>query len=252
MTSFSPVALHTRSYGQDRWSDRHDFAQLVLPLSGVVALEIDGRQGVLDPLRMAFVAPGARHSQCGEEGNRSIIVDLAPQSIAAPLGERLHERPFLALGAEVRKLVEFMGLMAGRGAAAPATVAAWAALLLDSLVLEQPRASSRLAALLLAVELEPGRLWHTDAMARCAGLSVSRLHALFREERDTTPHDWLLQLRLARVCEWLAASAAPVAELALRAGFSDQSALTRAMRRSLGVTPAAYRRQRQENQPKTQ
>ena len=34
-----------------------------------------------------------------------------------------------------------------------------------------------------------------------------------------------------------------------RAGYSDQSALTRAMRRATGLTPAAYRRQQQESQP---
>jgi AraC-like DNA-binding protein len=252
MTLSSSVDLHIRSYGQDRSADRHDYAQLVLPLSGAVALEIDGRQGVLDPLRVAFVAPGAWHSQCGAAGNSSIIVDLAVDAIAPQVGERLHEHPFIALGAEARKLVEFMGLMAGRGAVAPATVAAWAPLLLDTLVLGQARAPSRLGALLAAIELDPGQPWHTEAMARRAGLSASRLHALFRAEFDTTPHDWLLQLRLSRVCEWLATGTAPVAELALRAGFSDQSALTRAMRRSLGVTPAAYRRQRRENRPKTQ
>lgn len=34
-----------------------------------------------------------------------------------------------------------------------------------------------------------------------------------------------------------------LADLALRAGYADQSALTRAMQRLTGLTPAAYRRQ---------
>ena len=79
-------------------------------------------------------------------------------------------------------------------------------------------------------------------MARASGLSVSRLHALFREERDCTPHDWLLECRLRLACEWLRATGRPVAEIALGAGFSEQSALTRAMRRTMDTTPAAYRR----------
>ena len=82
-------------------------------------------------------------------------------------------------------------------------------------------------------------------MARASGVSVSRLHALFREELDTTPHAWLLEQRLVKAREWLATTEAPIAEIALRAGFSEQSALTRALRKATGMTPAAYRRQQQ-------
>lgn len=79
-------------------------------------------------------------------------------------------------------------------------------------------------------------------MARTVGVSVSRLHALFRSERGSMPHGWLLDCRLRRACEWPAGSGRPVAEIALAAGFSEQSALTRAMRLAMDTTPAAYRR----------
>jgi AraC-like DNA-binding protein len=84
-------------------------------------------------------------------------------------------------------------------------------------------------------------------MAAAVNVSVSRLHALFREELDTSPKNWLREHRLARVREWLTSTDLPIAELALRAGFSEQSALTRAMRKASGLTPAAYRRQSREN-----
>jgi AraC-like DNA-binding protein len=84
-------------------------------------------------------------------------------------------------------------------------------------------------------------------MAAALGLSVSRLHALFREEHGTTPHAWLLERRIARACDWLVRTDLPIADLALLAGFSEQSALTRAMRNATGLTPAAYRRQHREN-----
>ena len=77
-------------------------------------------------------------------------------------------------------------------------------------------------------------------MARLANLSISRLHALFREEMDTSPHVWLQQQRIARACDLLATSDASIVEIALAAGFSEQSALTRAMRDSIDATPAAY------------
>jgi hypothetical protein len=53
----STVDLHLRSYGELTAPDRHDYGQLVLPLHGALLLEIEGRQGMLDPLRAGFVAP---------------------------------------------------------------------------------------------------------------------------------------------------------------------------------------------------
>jgi len=83
-------------------------------------------------------------------------------------------------------------------------------------------------------------------MATQAGVSVSRLHDLFRAELDTTPHAWLAEVRLRRVREGLAGSDLSIAELAYRSGYADQSTLTRAMRRATGMTPAAYRRRSRE------
>jgi AraC-like DNA-binding protein len=242
----TPTAdLHLRSYGQVRESDRHDFAQLVLPLSGTLLLEIEGRQGRLDPVHAAFVAPGAWHSQASAAPNQSIILDLDLASVAPEAAGRLVERPFPQLDAAARKLVEFMGIVTAQGGQgqAPALLQGRVPLLLDTLVLDAPRPASRLAALMARIEADPGQPWSTDTMAASAGLSVSRLHALFRDEFDTSPHAWLLAQRLARARAWLAQSDMPIAELALRAGFSEQSALTRAMRKASGETPAAYRRE---------
>jgi transcriptional regulator GlxA family with amidase domain len=93
------------------------------------------------------------------------------------------------------------------------------------------------------VENNPGQRWTTESMARQACLSVSRLHALFRHELDTTPATWLSQVRLQLVREWLVQTSRPIAELSLAAGYSDQNAMTRAMRKASGITPAALRRQ---------
>ncbi len=252
MASEPLLDLHIRSYGENRDADRHSFAQVVLPVSGEVALEIEGRTGRLDPLHGAFVAPGAWHSQYSPVANRSLILDVGAPNFEQGPWRQLLERPFTAIGPAARKLVEFMGILAAGSAPAPSVLQGWTPLLLDTLTLGAPQPASRLAALLARIEAEPALPWTTDSMARTAGVSVSRLHALFRDEHDTTPHDWLLRCRLQRACDWLAGSERPVAEIALAAGFSEQSALTRAMRRLLATTPAAYRRAQREKRSKTQ
>jgi AraC-like DNA-binding protein len=235
--------LDIRSYHGTSVPHWHDFAQLVLPLRGTLEIDIAGREQRLDAYRAAFVETGAPHSQQGNPANRSIIVDLDPDRLTPEMVDRLVARPFLTLTPAANRLIDYMGFVAGGSAAKGDQMEHWLALLLDALVQTPAQPQSRLAALLRQIEAAPGKPWTTEAMAVRTAMSVSRLHALFRSELDTTPAAWLSELRLKRVREWLAGSDHSIAELALRAGYSDQNALTRAMRRATGLTPAAYRRQ---------
>ena len=75
------------------------------------------------------------------------------------------------------------------------------------------------------------------------GLSRTRLHALFRERLGTSPHAFLVDLRVRTARRLLEGTALPIAEIAVRCGFADQNALTRWCRRSGGLTPALIREQ---------
>lgn len=243
------INLDIRSYGGISDPHRHDFAQLVLPLRGSLAIDIAGREQRLDAFRAAFVETGAPHSQQGEDGNRSLIVDLDLAGLTPDIADRLVARPFLPLAPAANRLVDYMSLVASGGGASGDQLEHWLPLLLDALVQAPAHPQSRLAALLGQIEATPGRPWTTEAMAERTAMSVSRLHALFRSELDTTPAAWLSELRLKRVREWLATSEDSIAQLAFRAGYSDQNALTRAMRRATGLTPAAFRRKCREAAP---
>lgn len=247
LSGTSPFDIEIRSYAEEREPDRHTYAQLVLPVAGDVQLAIEGRGRRLDPLQGAFVPVGAWHAQSSEACNRSLILDIDAAALTHAGWERLQEKPFTAITPAARKLIEFMELVTEQRAVQAAHLAGWVPLLLDTLALGAPQPRSRLAALLAQVEANPGHPWSTESMAQCARLSVSRLHALFREELDTSPHAWLLQQRIELACRILAGTNRSIADVAQAAGFSDQSALTRAMRQGLDVTPAAYRRAMREN-----
>ena len=129
-----------------------------------------------------------------------------------------------------------------RGRLLPHRLKLWIPLLLDALLGDEPRLPSRLRRLFAAVEADPSKEWTVEVMAEKVGVSVSRLHAIFQETVGKSPRAWLTATRLNMVCHLLATTDLPVAELAYRSGYSDQSALTRAMRKSMGLTPADYRR----------
>lgn len=80
-----------------------------------------------------------------------------------------------------------------------------------------------------------------QTLADEAGVSV---HALIRAHRARfaiTPLQHLKSMRVEHAAHLLAQGMAP-AEAAMRAGFADQSHLTRAFKERMGFTPAAYRK----------
>ena len=57
-----------------------------------------------------------------------------------------------------------------------------------------------------------------------------------------TANAYRARARIRLASKMLLTTMAPIARIALSAGFSDQSHLTRAFSRSLGLSPAGYRR----------
>lgn len=236
--------ISLRSYGRSGAAHSHGFAQLVLPLAGAMALEVAGRGGVLRRGTAACVVPGHRHDQEARAANRFVVVDVEAAALGDRRLEQWADQPFLPVSPAAGHLIEYMGSLLAAGTASSGQATLWLPLLLDALLPDRPAAVvPRLAGLLAALEADPFRGWSVAEMADRAALSPRRLHALFRQDLGATPQGWLAGLRLARVQHWLTATDLSVAEIAYRAGYADQSALTRALRRQTGLTPAAYRRQ---------
>lgn len=238
--------LSLRTYEGDEGTDRHAWAQLVLPVRGSLTLDIAGREGRFDVARAAYVPAGAWHTTIGDRPNRSLVLDVAAADIPDGIADRLGTVAYVPLAPTAAALVDYMRLLVEDQAHSPQHLARWVPLLLDALGRERARPLSRLQATLAAVEEALGRPWTATLMATHANLSISRLHELFRAELGTTPRAWLAERRLARVREWLVRTDRPIAAIATDAGYGDQSALTRAMRDAMDTTPAAYRRQQRE------
>ncbi|MFS3134920.1 AraC family transcriptional regulator [Gluconacetobacter sacchari] len=232
-----------RSYGGQGALCRHLHAQIVLPLEGALELEIAGKGGRLSQGLAGFVGVEVAHAEYARRRNRFLVVDIDAGLLDEPQHEQMARRSFLPLPPAARHLVGFMLDALGDGSLTPARIARWAPLFCDTVLQHAPRpGDGRLRALKRAMEAEPGGLWTIDAMARLAGISPSRLHALFRAETGLPPRAWLNAHRVARIQSWLRDGSEPLAALALRAGFCDQSAMTRAFVRETGMTPGRFRR----------
>lgn len=80
-----------------------------------------------------------------------------------------------------------------------------------------------------------------DEVARRYGYSARNLRRVFREATATTPHDYLVKLRLCRAIRALRTSDASITDVALASGFSDGNYFSYAFRKLTGLSPSRYR-----------
>ncbi|MEP6731375.1 MAG: AraC family transcriptional regulator [bacterium] len=107
----------------------------------------------------------------------------------------------------------------------------------------KPSSSRASPSVAKAVERLDAALDAPVSLAELAALSgVSRFQLLrgFARELGITPHAYLVQRRVRLAQEYLRQRHTP-AMAAVRAGFADQSHMTRAFVRQLGITPGRYR-----------
>lgn len=88
---------------------------------------------------------------------------------------------------------------------------------------------------------------HLDAplplgeLAHLAEMSVFHFARLFKLRAGVPPHQYVLRKRIDRAKELLGAPSPPIAEIAVRCGFSHQPHFTKAFHQITGVTPTEWR-----------
>lgn len=95
-------------------------------------------------------------------------------------------------------------------------------------------------------EFIDARLEHGIDIAELAtriGLSESYFFRVFRKSFGISPHRYLMRRRLSLAQSLLTKSDLGLAEIALKAGFADQSHFSRSFQQFTGLSPGAFRRQ---------
>lgn len=79
-------------------------------------------------------------------------------------------------------------------------------------------------------------------LAKLANLSVCYFVRAFKRSVGVTPHDYLMRRRLELTMGLLSGTDMALSEIALAAGFADQSHCARRFRQHVGMSPCDYRR----------
>jgi AraC family transcriptional regulator len=92
------------------------------------------------------------------------------------------------------------------------------------------------------LESDLGGKFSLQQIAAEFGLSVSHFSRAFRSSTGLPPHQWLLQQRIKAAKQLLTVRDLPLSEVAISAGFANQSHFTRVFSTLVGVSPGAWRR----------
>jgi AraC-like DNA-binding protein len=82
-----------------------------------------------------------------------------------------------------------------------------------------------------------------EVLAAAVGLSASHFCRGFMRSVGTSPHKYVIRLRVGRAQRLLAETDLPLADIALTTGFADQSHFSRRFLQVVGLQPSAFRKQ---------
>ncbi|MDJ0786467.1 MAG: AraC family transcriptional regulator [Myxococcota bacterium] len=99
----------------------------------------------------------------------------------------------------------------------------------------------RLRAAVDFIEANLGEALDLTQLAEAAGYSRYHFARAFKASTGQPPHQFVIDRRISRARHAIEKTDLPLAEVALRVGFSDQSHMTTLFRNHLGVTPARLR-----------
>ena len=228
--------MAVRSYQATGAAHAHEHAQAVLPLVGSMDLSVGDRRGRVSGDMGVMIPAGVLHRFGAEAPNRFLVLDF--ESVGAVGG-------FFALDPGICHLLRYVDGLTSRARLAPDVELHATALLADAVrsrLPERPRHTSEVRRALAFVQQRFAAPLCVADIAAAAGLSPSHLHAEFRRQLGKSPARHLADVRLAAAMDLLRHSDEPIGQIALACGYCEQSALNRALRQRLDVTPRALRR----------
>ncbi|HEX5707211.1 MAG TPA: AraC family transcriptional regulator [Pyrinomonadaceae bacterium] len=227
----------------------HELAYFCLLLGGDYSEQLGRQRVTYHPFTVMFHPPSTTHrDEVGSRGGRFFNVEIEPGLVERlrECGARVPEAFADVRGGELSWLAaRLYREYRARDAASPLAV--------EGLVLEmlaeaaRPRVSVEKrppAWLARAVELLEAEFRSSLTVADIAsrvGVHPFHLSKVFRQFRRETVGDYVQRLRVQHACRLLSETETPLASVALEAGFSDQSHLTRVFRRLTGMTPGRLR-----------
>lgn len=237
-------------------ADQHDhhYHQLVFGLEGDTAFELVGHSREVRIGHGCVVHCATDHVFSGLGDNRILVLDLPIQSDDRLQQERIDrlfsQASYFHCPPELQLLLRTLSREIQHNPQDPLLQEACSNTLicalqrqLDSSMPARIQGKFNLELLDDYIDMHIDRRLPVEELAGLFCLSNSQFFARFRSQTGLTPSQYVAERRLQAVRTALLQAPDSIAQLAVRYGFCNQSALTRAFSQRFDLSPAQFRRQ---------
>ncbi|RAV23218.1 helix-turn-helix transcriptional regulator [Paenibacillus contaminans] len=232
MNIYKELAAERRTYTADQVTHSHSFAQLILPLHGVLAIEVGADNFLLDEQLVLYVPPACNHTFHSTVRNEFLVLDIP--HFMVPAG-RMNKKGIPYSWNNKWKGIRYLILNELEENAQRAALKELYPYISHHLLQErQPRSiqyihdhyNENITVQQLAAIEHYNRSYYTD---------------WFLKETGKSPSAYIQEVRLNKAKELLRDTTLSVLQIALQVGLEQQSSLTRLFKKNEESTPSQYR-----------
>ena len=247
-----PTRFQIKHYDGYEDTHAHDYHQIVIPLRGVMEMDVEGRAERVVENSAAIIHHGAKHRFAAPKDDAFLIVDI--NSYASDntktenrtLWNDRHDNPFLQIDPAINQICEFFTAEIRnnrlQGVHAMTAGEMLVVALEQRLGIDHGPVAKGMTAALGFMETHCHLPITIDQVASVAGMSVSHFHDHFRTQFDQSLKRYILARRLKKAASMLEQTRHSLAQIAFDSGYGDQASFSRAFRRMFGLTPAQWRK----------
>lgn len=227
------IIAERRSYGTNSSTHAHDFAQLIMPLSGQMSLETRSGNQSIDESSLFYLPPDCLHTFYAKSRNEFLVIDI-PGFILENRSSGHDEGVRLTMN-EKWKAIRFLLLddmkSSSFGNLVYSLYRYFSGMLTNNTI---PKS-------LIFIHENYNLDIDLAALASIEGYNASYYCEWFKNRYGMTPFEYIQSARLEKAKELLETTDMPIAEIAGFVGYKQQSSLNRAFKSREKTTPAGYR-----------
>lgn len=231
--------LSIRSYSRQTHGHVHEFHQLVLPVAGVISIEVSGFKGKVRPGECVIVVAGEMHYFASETQARFVVADL--RELPKPLLDATN--PVFSVSEPLFSFLNFIdtqlsyqiqpnieGLMFNT----------FYALLQEQRMTKEVEGRVRKA--LEYIDTNLNQSLTIEVLARVACLSPTQFKKLFKQQTNQSVANYITLQRMDKARALLIHTDYPIPIVAESVGYNDATAFSRRFSQHFGLSPSKVTR----------
>jgi AraC-like DNA-binding protein len=233
-----PNSLSLRAYSPAICSHEHDFHQIVLPLQGVIEINVNGVDGVVGVGQTVIVQKGIEHSFQAVERSRFLVADLDD----LPENARLYASPFASISSSMQTYCSFVDIQLQHEINTELEKSMLT--LFKQLLTTQefvPKIDNRISRVLAYIENNIGEECSLEKLSSKANLSTSHFKAEFKRQMGKSSGEYLMVQRMEKARALLTHTDIPIQLIAEQVGYTSQSAFSRRFSSYFGEPPIRFK-----------